>query len=301
MTVQTLASDFFSNLLSSETGNHFSFAEYFSKPCSESCSLAPSLPDLLCCQQVSVCSPFSYSIRNLNVFCLIFTTKGSGQLEYNERSYSLTSGSFAFLDCRLTHRLSCPRNRWEYTICFVTAPVTDYYYKLSCPKHNCLFSLNSYTELETIWNQLLKETQDNELQAVLRTRTLIQLYTELYLIRRNENNQAFHIPTYLVDMKKAFDTAYNEPFSLDDAALKYRVSKYRLCREFSAYFQDTPLQYLNHVRIRHAKELLLNTDEKICDIGIQVGIENTNHFIRLFKEKTGVTPLKYRKETPIIH
>lgn len=301
MTANTLAADFFSHLISSETGNRFSLADYFSNPCSEDYSLAPDLPDLLCYRQVSVSAPFSYSISNLNVFCLLLTTRGTGQLEYKEQIYSLVPNSLAFLDCRLMHRLSCPHNLWEYTICFVTAPITSHYYEKTCPGHNCLFSLGPYTDLLSIWNQLLHESQDDELHAMLRARTLMQLYTELYLIRKKETSETFHIPTYLLDMKMNFDTAYSEPFSLDDAARKYRVNKYRLCREFSAYFQDTPLQYLNHVRIERAKELLLNTDEKICDIGMQIGIENTNHFIRLFKEKTGVTPLKYRKETPMIH
>ena len=60
------------------------------------------------------------------------------------------------------------------------------------------------------------------------------------------------------------------------------------------------IKYLNRIRIEKAKELLISTDEKIVEISQMVGIENTNHFIRLFKEKTGVTPLTYRRETPVI-
>ena len=60
------------------------------------------------------------------------------------------------------------------------------------------------------------------------------------------------------------------------------------------------MQYLNKIRIDKAKELLLDTDDKIVEISQSVGIENTNHFIRLFKEKTGVTPLTYRRETPVL-
>lgn len=300
MSIQTLVEDFFSNLVSSETGNNISLTEYFSNPCSEN-YLLPPLPDLLCYQQISVSAPFSYAICNLNVFCLILTTKGTGQLEYNEQLYSLEIGSFVFIDCRHLHRISCSRNKWEYIICFVTMPVTEAYYNKCCPDHNCFFTLDSYTDFHSIWNQLLQTNQDSELHALLRARTLIQLFTELYLIRKKENSKNFHIPNYLLDLKKTFDTACNEPFSLDNAALKYRINKYRLCREFSAYFQDTPLHYLNRVRIERAKELLLTTDDKICDIGQQVGIENTNHFIKLFKEKTGVTPLTFRKETPILH
>ena len=300
MLIRTLIDDFFANLISSETGNKFSLTEYFSNPCSQNNFLGPTLPNLLCYQQVSVSAPFSYTISNLKFFCLLLTTKGAGQLEYHEQLYSLESGSFVFLDCRHLHRISCPHNKWQYTICFVTMPVTETYYSKCCPEHNCFFALDSYTDFYSIWEQLFKDNQDSELHALLRAKTLIQLYTELYLIRKREYSKDFHIPNYLIDLKKTFDTAYNEPFSLDNAASKYRINKYRLCREFSAYFQDTPLHYLNHVRIEHAKELLLTTDEKICNIGQQVGIENTNHFIKLFKEKTGVTPLTFRKETPIL-
>lgn len=100
--------------------------------------------------------------------------------------------------------------------------------------------------------------------------------------------------------KNCFDNDYDEPFSLEESANKYHINKYRLCREFSAYFGNTPLQYLNNIRIDQAKDLLINTDEKISTIGQMVGFENTNHFIRLFKSKTGVTPLAYRKMTPVI-
>ena len=65
-------------------------------------------------------------------------------------------------------------------------------------------------------------------------------------------------------------------------------------------FRSTPMQYLNKIRIDKAKEMLLHTDDKIVEISQTVGIENANHFIRLFKEKTGVTPLTYRRETPVI-
>ena len=167
------------------------------------------------------------------------------------------------------------------------------YYATNCGKYRIGIMVSEYLIIR-YWKYLLKHKYLGKGQYV---EWLIK-----YLVQyEKENSEEFHVPTYLLDMKKNFDTAYDEPFSLDDAAQKYQINKFRLCREFAANFQDTPLQYLNHVRIEHAKDLLLNTDEKICDIGQMVGIENTNHFIRLFKEKTGVTPLKFRKETPIIH
>ena len=154
MTAQTLSSDFFSNLIASETGNRFSLTEYFSNPCSENYSVAPNMPDLLYYKQITVSAPFSYTISNLNAFCLILTTKGCGELEYNNQLFSLSADTLAFIDCRLLHRLCCPKNMWECTICFVSTSITEFYYGKSCPDHNCLFSLEAYTDFHTLLNQL---------------------------------------------------------------------------------------------------------------------------------------------------
>lgn len=85
------------------------------------------------------------------------------------------------------------------------------------------------------------------------------------------------------------------PFNLQDLENSYHISKYRICREFAAAFGKPPLRYLNDVRIEAAKNLLLSGDKRIHEIAAEVGIENTTHFINLFKQRTGVTPLAYRE------
>lgn len=112
--------------------------------------------------------------------------------------------------------------------------------------------------------------------------------------------EARHIPSYLKDMKHCFDTACQEQYSLDGLCAKYNVNKFTLGRQFARYYADTPLQYLNKVRMEKAKDLLLHSNEKIRAVGQAVGFENTNHFIRLFKEKNGVSPSVYRRETPVL-
>lgn len=56
----------------------------------------------------------------------------------------------------------------------------------------------------------------------------------------------------------------------------------------------SPLQYLHELQINKAKSLLANTGLPVSEIGIHVGIENTNYFIRLFRKKMGMTPGQYR-------
>lgn len=68
----------------------------------------------------------------------------------------------------------------------------------------------------------------------------------------------------------------------------------------STYFKEKTgtnfKDYLNHLRMNKAKELLATTDSKIQDISGLVGYQNKNPFIRMFRKHTGMTPTEYRKE-----
>ncbi|KRF44160.1 response regulator transcription factor [Paenibacillus sp. Soil787] len=52
--------------------------------------------------------------------------------------------------------------------------------------------------------------------------------------------------------------------------------------------------YLNHLRIEKAKELLLRTDMKVTDISAKVGYLEPSHFYKIFKKATGVSPAQFK-------
>jgi YesN/AraC family two-component response regulator len=58
---------------------------------------------------------------------------------------------------------------------------------------------------------------------------------------------------------------------------------------------STLTHYIQNRRIRAAKMLLAETDRTISDIGHQVGFENDNYFIKVFKRWCEMTPNEYRK------
>ncbi|WP_440189892.1 helix-turn-helix domain-containing protein [Anaerocolumna jejuensis] len=97
-------------------------------------------------------------------------------------------------------------------------------------------------------------------------------------------------------MKDHIDNHYLEAFSLNEFENMLRINKYRLCREFSKYFCDPPLRYLNKHRINLAKKILLTTDLPISEVSRMVGYENVNHFINLFKTSEQITPLTFKQK-----
>lgn len=306
MPQKLFSTEFFSCLISSETSNRFSLSDYFDTAYRRDYTFCCSLPCEYSHKSVSVTSPFSYEAANLNALCLMHTTKGAGRL-YCENTnginagYDLTKGTLAVIDCRKNHKFVCQHNIWEYTVCFVSTTALEYHLQRICGMGEFIFKLDNYSDVLAAWEQVLRNDTDDEIHGMMRARDLMALFTQLYLVRAIEQTASYHIPSYIADMHHRFQKAYFEPYSLDELAVEYKVNKYRLCREFAKYYEYTPMQYLNKIRIDKAKELLLNTDDKIVEISQMVGFENTNHFIRLFKEKTGVTPLTYRRETPVIN
>ena len=73
---------------------------------------------------------------------------------------------------------------------------------------------------------------------------------------------------------------------------------------FTAIFKEkmymSPQEYLMKTRMRHACELLENTDLPVRVIAGSVGYENALTFSKIFKQKYGVSPVDYRKQAGVL-
>lgn len=63
---------------------------------------------------------------------------------------------------------------------------------------------------------------------------------------------------------------------------------------FKVHTGENFVLFLKKVRIRKGKELLLEGNQKMQEIGSAVGFENTKQFSRVFKELEGISPQEYR-------
>ena len=64
---------------------------------------------------------------------------------------------------------------------------------------------------------------------------------------------------------------------------------------FKRYVGTNFVNYLKNIRIGEAKKLLVETDMKVHEISKAVGYEHEKHFMKTFKNITGLTPSQYRK------
>ncbi|MDF2487104.1 MAG: AraC family transcriptional regulator [Herbinix sp.] len=76
----------------------------------------------------------------------------------------------------------------------------------------------------------------------------------------------------------------------------YEVNFDYINRVFSERTGQTIFQYLNSIRINHAKELIGTTNLNFSEIAYLTGIEDQYYFSKIFKKYCGVTPTQYYKD-----
>ena len=67
-------------------------------------------------------------------------------------------------------------------------------------------------------------------------------------------------------------------------------------RMMRKYVGQTPSDYINQIRMRHAARALTTDNEAISEIAADCGIPNMSHFHKLFRETHGLTPLQFRQK-----
>jgi AraC family transcriptional regulator, arabinose operon regulatory protein len=87
---------------------------------------------------------------------------------------------------------------------------------------------------------------------------------------------------------------FKAKFSLPDLVRISQLSNSRLYHLFSAQTGQSPYEFLEFVRLDHAKHLLETTRIKIQDVATEVGFEDALNFSRRFKHRVGLSPKMYR-------
>ncbi len=88
-----------------------------------------------------------------------------------------------------------------------------------------------------------------------------------------------------------------EPLTLEMLSKQFGVCRFYLSRTFTKVLHTGFYEYINALRVEHAKKLLLSSSAKILDIAMQCGFQSQQTFNRVFKAACSVTPKEYRSQT----
>ena len=84
---------------------------------------------------------------------------------------------------------------------------------------------------------------------------------------------------------------------IDDIADAMGMSRSVLYIKIKQQLGMTPIDFVRHVRIMRACELLKDTDESLSSVAFAVGFSDPKYFSKVFKRETGIVPTEYRERT----
>ena len=89
---------------------------------------------------------------------------------------------------------------------------------------------------------------------------------------------------------------FRKPIKLEEVASLVGLTPNAFCRYFRGRTKKTFVQYLNDIRIGHAKKLLIEGRMKISTLSMESGFNNLSNFIEQFKRSTQMSPSEYQKK-----
>ena len=240
--------------------------------------------------------PYYTERPGLPSFLILYTLSGRGRLLYEHTSYTLEAESCFYIDCMYPHRYEpCKGQSWEFLWLHFYGIGASGYYADYCSTGSSVIMVQNPFLAESTLRRILALNQRKTVYTEILTANLISnLVTELIIQKLTSSQKPFRLPDSVQDALSLIHTHYQEPLRLDQIALTLNISKYHLSREFSRYMGLSFHQYLINCRIQAAKELLRESNMSVESIACQVGIPHVSHFIRLFREREGITPLEYR-------
>lgn len=250
-----------------------------------------------------------YTSHFHNSFEIIGILEGETEFVVNKKIYTAGAGSLVFISHLEAHQVRtvcCPYKRYIIEInpdSFYSA-ISDFRLS-SILKHrpdgfNHVLSL-APEEIAPIFSLLAEmkwEYGSGEEYCHQSLNAMLQLFFIRMFRMHSENFPLASVQgpkLTILQVQKYIDEHYLEALTLKDIASRFYMDMYYLSHLFKQVCGFTVKEYIILMRISKAKDLLVHTCESITDISSLSGFGNLNHFIRVFKNTTGLSPLKYRK------
>ena len=238
---------------------------------------------------------------------IMYVVSGSGIHSIGENEYSFVSGSLFFIPSGVGHMISFDQETEYYDILMTDETVesmSDIYEKKDRvptikPEIVANCTASAYSKMCEICSMAYNEYEggffgcSDILLAQIRIMYVFLLrYAGEIELKQTTPNKRLAMPQIL----DYVNIHYKEPIKMYEISQAYGYSSNYFSKLFKKSFGISFYEYIHKKRIASAKEYLKICDNSIDEICRAVGYSNNNEFYKKFKEYTGMTPSKYRKE-----
>ena len=122
---------------------------------------------------------------------------------------------------------------------------------------------------------------------------IIQILNESFDL--NTDSEDTHISShYILEALEYIRNNFRTIRSVDEVSAHCFISTTYLCKLFNRHFNTTLSKYIISSKIAYA-QYLLKSGKNVSEACYESGFNNYPYFIKVFREYTGLTPLKFKK------
>ena len=160
--------------------------------------------------------------------------------------------------------------------------------------------LSDISAMQQVFQQLVELPFPQDLAGTLQVQSLVatlimlagkltqqELHTEKFVHR---NHRAL-----MMETEDYIQGHLSEPLTLEQLSSRVQFSPSYFHTVFTAWFGQTPHEFVLSCRIREAKAALRSDRCSLIELAADCGFSSQSHFCAQFKKATGQTPLQYRK------
>ena len=164
-------------------------------------------------------------------------------------------------------------------------------------------TLKEKSELESLFKSMLiaknscSETLPKHVQdASLKSYLLLILIRIWQFIKDHKHQDSMSKKgKYVQEIIQFIDKNYMTAISLELLEEVFHMDRFHISHVFKDITDFSIIDYVQHRRVIEAQKMLRNSRSEIVDICFDCGFNSVQHFHRVFKKISGITPDKYRK------
>lgn len=266
---------------------------------------------------------FSYKFGGFHTHCHNFhelnvVIKGSGKHFIGEKAFDVSKGSVFVIPPFVNHSYTFDSDDFVvFHILFKNKFFDKYEQALRYVSgYNIFFDIEPFLRLNMSENSLLPKLTEDKFSELSPSFSLMSEYEQeadapqqkkeflaLFIIAAlcenieyqsgNVSNGGFEL-YYMMKTTEFLQNNFDKKLNLTELFQQANMSRSTFLRNFKKYYGVTPSEYQTQYRIKQAKAMLSGTDKNITTIAHDCGFFDCSHFIRIFRDKTGISPLAFR-------
>ena len=110
------------------------------------------------------------------------------------------------------------------------------------------------------------------------------------------HGQRSHNDEPIIAAQNFIEARYGDTISVDQIAAQAHMSKRNFIRRFKTATGNTPIEYIQRVKIEAAKKALEKSGTDVNSVMYDAGYNDVKTFRKVFRQVTGMTPQDYRRK-----